>query len=409
MSLKVAYIMSRFPHLPETFILREMVEMEKRGVEVALYPLIVQPQSVIHTEAQSWVQRARRLPWMSHEILLANWKQFIANPILYVKLFLRILVGNFPSPKFLVRALFMFPKVVCMANLMRSDGVSHIHAHYATYPALAAWIIYKLTGISYSVTAHAHDIYVDRTMLSPKIRDASFVVAVSEYNRLFLSKHLGEWVLNKCHVIHCGIEPDRYQPSENKPSTRFEIISIGSLQPYKGQSYLVEACVLLQQRGIPFRCRIIGGGELYSELERLIARYNLQNKVVLTGPLTQEYVAKMLGEANCYVQPSIIAPSGKMEGIPVSLMEAMACGLPVVATRISGIPELVHHEKTGWLVPEKDSVALADAMAFVFSYKEQARVLAEAGRQLVLESFGIVGNTEMLYLLFKKHVGVTLN
>lgn len=409
MSLKVAYIMSRFPHLPETFILREMVEMEKRGVEVALYPLIVQPQSVVHVEAQSWVQRARRLPWMSREILLSNWKQFIANPMLCVKLFLRILMGNFPSPKFLVRALLMFPKVVCMANLMRAEGVSHIHAHYATYPALAAWIIHKLTGISYSITAHAHDIYVDRTMLSPKIRDASFVVAISEYNRLFLSKHLGEWVLDKCHVIHCGIQPDRYQPSENKSSTRFEIVSIGSLQPYKGQSYLVEACALLQQRGICFRCRIIGGGELHSELEKLITRNNLQNQVILTGPLTQESVAKILGEANCYVQPSIIAPSGKMEGIPVSLMEAMACSLPVVATCISGVPELVRHEKTGWLVPEKDSAALADAITFMFSHEEQARVLAEAGRKLVLKSFGIIDNTEMLFLLFRKHVSATLN
>jgi colanic acid/amylovoran biosynthesis glycosyltransferase len=409
MPLKVAYIMSRFPHLPETFILREMIELEGRGVDVALFPLIVQPQMVIHPEAQSWVSRAHHLPWVSSEVFLANWRRFTSDPVRYVNLMLEVFGGNFPSPKFLMRALLIFPKVVLMAELMQTEGVSHIHAHYATHPALAAWIIHELTGIPYSITVHAHDIYVNRTMLASKIRDASFVVAISEFNRQFLANHLGEWVLNKSHVIHCGIRPEHYQMAKGRTSTSFEIVSIGSLQLYKGQRYLVEACTILLQRGLDFRCQIIGGGELHSELEKLIEIYNLQEHVILVGPRTQETVAKMLGEADCYVQPSIIAPSGKMEGIPVALMEAMACGLPVVATNISGIPELVRHGETGWLVPEKDPAALADIIEFISSHADIAQTLAHAGRNLVLELFDIRENVDILLQVLNKFARSIIN
>jgi colanic acid/amylovoran biosynthesis glycosyltransferase len=404
MPLKVAYIMSRFPHLPETFILREMMAMENQGVQVLLYPLVVQNQSVIHPEAQAWMTRCNRLGWFSGKIFSANWKQLTKHPARYASLFGRVFLGNLPSPKFLLRALLMLPKVVRMAELMQAEGVAHIHAHYATHPALAAWVIHYLTDIPYSITVHAHDIYVDRTMLAPKIRSASFVAAISEFNRQFLAKHLGEWVLEKTHIVHCGIEPERYQQVQKKESRRFEIVSIGSLQPYKGQRYLIEACAHLQKRGLNFRCRIIGGGELASELKKLIAMYQLQDQVILTGPQTQESVANMLAESDCYVQPSIITPSGKMEGIPVALMEAMACGLPVVASQISGIPELVRQGETGWLVPEKNPAALAEAIWNVSQKPQEVQTLAQAGRDLVIKEFKIKDNAGLLLPLFNDSV-----
>lgn len=404
MPAKVAYIMSRFPHLPETFILREMIEVERQGLEVALYPLIVQTQNVIHPEAQDWMARAHRLPWISGEILSANWRRFTTHPAQYASLFWQVFSGNLPSPKFFIRALAMFPKMIRMAELMQADGISHIHAHYATHPALAAWVIHRLTGIPYSITAHAHDIYVDRTMLAPKIHDAAFIVAISDFNRQFLARHLGEWVLGKTHVIRCGIQPERYKPTQKQPSERFEIVSIGSLQPYKGQQYLVEACAILHQRGLNFRCQIIGGGELRSELEQLIASHNLQGQVILTGPQTQDSVAKMLGEADCYVQPSIITPSGKMEGIPVALMEAMACALPVIATQISGIPELVLPAETGCLVPEKNPEALANAILSYSANPDSAQTLAQKGRNLILNEYTLQDNISMLLLLLNNSV-----
>jgi colanic acid/amylovoran biosynthesis glycosyltransferase len=172
------------------------------------------------------------------------------------------------------------------------------------------------------------------------------------------------------------------------------------LQPYKGQSYLIEACALLRERGLDFRCRIIGGGELTESLTAQIAAAGLEGQVTLTGPQPQQAVAKMLSEADCYVQPSLITQTGKMEGIPVALMEAMACGLPVVATQISGIPELVRPAETGWLVPQKNAAALADAILEVANQPEESRKRAAAGRELVYQEFDLQKNSARLLALF---------
>jgi glycosyltransferase involved in cell wall biosynthesis len=289
-----------------------------------------------------------------------------------------------------------------MAEQMQADQVVRIHAHYATHPALAAWIIHQFTGIPYSVTVHAHDIYVNKTMLATKIRDASFVVSISEFNRGYLAKYLGDWALHKTHVIHCGIRPEWYIMSRDiKSNNRFEIISIGSLQLYKGQRFLIEACDLLRRKGLIFRCRIIGGGELRENLLYMIESRDLSNFVELTGPLTQETIAEILPLADCYVQPSIITPSGKMEGIPVALMEAMASGLPVVATDISGISELVRPGQTGWLTPPENPQALADAILAIYADRRGAERKAQAARELVINEFNLHRNVNQLSALFQ--------
>jgi glycosyltransferase involved in cell wall biosynthesis len=403
---KIAYIMSRFPQLSETFILREMIALEQLGWNFSLYPLIMQNEAVVHAEARDWLKRARYSPWFSASVLSANLRRLIKHPISYASLWFRTLAGNLRSPQFLWRAVVIFPKAVLMAEEMQAEGLTHIHVHFATHPALTAWIIHQLTGISYSITAHAHDIYMNRTMLEPKIRDAAFVVAISDFNRQFLGKHLGEWAADKTHVVHCGIQPERFAPAKTltpvKESTKtFEIVSIGSLQPYKGQRYLVDACEILRQRGIDFRCRIIGGGELKSELETLIAEKKLGDRIQLAGPLPQDVVAQILPQADCYVQPSIIAPSGQMEGIPVALMEALACALPVVATDISGISELVRPAQTGTLVPPENPQALAEAMLAIHADFEGAKAMAWAGRELVMQEFDLYRNVRQLSALFQ--------
>jgi colanic acid/amylovoran biosynthesis glycosyltransferase len=400
MAQKIAYIMSRFPHLPETFILREMIAIEELGLHISLYPLMLQKQTIIHAEAQDWMTRCNQLGWISPEILSANWHQLRHNPARYASLFLRLFSGHLRNPKIFIRALAMFPKAARMAELMKAEGIQHIHAHYATYPALAAWLIHNLTGIPYSITVHAHDIYVDRTMLAPKIRDATFIAAISQFNRQFLAHHLGEWVLPKIHVVHCGIQPERYQPAQKTDSNCFELVSIGSLQPYKGQHDLIAACAHLRQRGLNFRCQIIGGGELLADLQNQINETQLNDFVVLTGPQPQDKVAEILSQADCYVQPSIITPSGKMEGIPVALMEALAVGLPVIATDISGISELVQPGRTGWLTPEKDPLALANAILEVKNQPAEAQKRAQAGKMLVYEEFDLRKNSALLVSLF---------
>lgn len=402
---RVAYIVSRFPHLPETFILREMISLEKLGCQIELYPLILQKQEVIHEEARPWLSRAHAVPWLSLGVVSANVSSMTRDPRRYLLLFWRVLRENIRSPRFLVRAMLLFPRAVWMAERFKVNGIQHIHAHYATHPALVAWLIHQLTGISYSITVHAHDIFVEKSMLATKLQDSVFVSSISEFNRRYLANTFGPWVQEKTQIIRCGIDPAYYgnEASMSTNGTRhLDIISVGSLQPYKGQIYLVKACLKLKESDIPFRCRIVGGGELHSALERAIREYQLSDSVELMGPRTQEEVSHLLQTANCYVQPSIITPSGKMEGIPVALMEAMASNIPVVATSISGIPELVRNGDTGWLVPPEDVEALAGALSQIYGDPVEARRRAQSGRQWVLQEFELFSNVRKLSLLFSQ-------
>ena len=394
--------MSRFPNLSETFILREMIELDLLGWEIELYPLIHQKLKVIHPEANHWIEKSHRfnLP----ELIFENIRLLFMRPRLYITLLLTIIVENIQSFKFLIRSVFLFPLAVWMAGKMKKSGVTHIHAHYATHPALVAWVIKKINGTRFGITVHAHDIFVDKCMLGVKLKDADYIVAISKYNKKFLVDLLGSWVGEKTYVIHCGIIPDNYcnENIETKiADDSFQIISIGSLQLYKGFSYLLDACKILKDKKFDFRCWIIGGGELFDDLKMSIAKFGLSDNVELLGPQTQGDIASILKKGNCYVQPSIITPSGKMEGIPVSIMEAMAATLPVVATNISGIPELVRDRETGILIPPEDAQAIAEAIFELYSNPHKAAEFSQNGKRLVQQEFEITHNSKQLAQLFE--------
>lgn len=400
---KIAYLMSRFPHLPETFILREMIALEALGWQIELYPLIIQRQELIHPEARPWMARAHRVPWFSRALLAANLQRAVRRPRQYFALWGRVLAENFRSPRFLARAILLFPRAVWMADEFTRQRIEHIHAHYATHPALVAWLIHRLTGIPYSVTVHAHDIYVEKPMLATKLQEASFIASISEFNREYLVRAVGAWVREKTRIVRCGINPAYYARShEGVDSRRLEILSVGSLQPYKGYEFLIRACAILRERGIPYRCRVIGGGDLRSMLERLIQEQRLGEVFQLLGPRTQDEVSLLLRTGNCYVQPSVVTRTGKMEGIPVALMEAMISGLPVIASCISGLPELVEDGRTGWLVPPEDSDLLADALCDVYARPAEARRRAELGRQWVQQEFDLASNVRKLAGLLER-------
>ena len=383
--------------------MREMIHLEKLGWEVELYPLIIQRQEVIHEEARPWLARAHGVPWISGSLLLANVRTLLRRPGQYLSLFGKVIGENLGSAKFLARALLLFPRAVWMADQFKGQGIRHIHAHYATHPALVAWLIHQLTDIPYSVTVHAHDIFVDKSMLATKLHDSVFISSISEFNRQYLVDLLGPWVQAKTEIVRMGIDPNYYQNgkrNQNGVTRRLEIMSVGSLQPYKGHIYLLKACAELKQRGVPFHCRIVGGGDLRSLLERAIQEFELEGFLELMGPRTQEEVSRLLRTANCYVQPSVITSTGKMEGIPVALMEAMMSRVPVVATSISGVPELVRPGETGWLIPPEDSEAMADVLEAIYKNPAEAERRAELGHQWVLDEFELSSNVRKLASLF---------
>ena len=399
----VAYTMSRFPKITETFILIEMLELERQGVRVEIFPLIREREPVQHADAQRMVERAHFCRLFSRSVLDAQIYWLLRRPRAYLRAWWHAVRGNLESPKFLSRALVVVPKAAYAARRMVELDVDHLHAHYATHPALLAYVVHLLTGIPYSFTVHAHDLYVERPMLREKVAAASFVVAISEFNRRMLIDLYGATAEERVIVVHCGIDPALFRPRERRePGELFTIACVASLAGYKGQRYLIDACDVLHQRGVPFQCLLVGEGEDRPHLEAQIRRLGLTDHVRLLGAQPRHNVSELLQQVDALALPSVVMPNGKMEGIPMALMEALATEIPVVATAISGIPELVRDGETGLLVPERDAAALAEALLRLYTDRDLGRRLASAGRQLVLREFNLEHSVAQLRALFER-------
>ena len=385
---KVAYVMSRFPKLTETFVLNEIRTVERLGVPTEIYPLLREQQSVVHEEAAPLVARARFQPMLSLPVVMANIETMLTRPAAYLSLWTDVLRKTWGSPNFFFGAIGILPKCVWMAREMEHDGISHLHAHFANHPAVAAFAVHRLTGIPYSFTAHGSDLHVDRRMLPEKVAEAAFVVAISSYNKsMIVEECLGRHA-DKVHVVHCGVDPEWFgQRRATTSRPRFEFVCVASFEPVKGHRYLIGACERLMMRGVDFTCHLVGDGPQRKEIERQIATGGVSDVVVLHGAKTRRDVARLVSRSDAAVLASAPTRSGKREGIPVALMEAMSAGLPVVATRTGGIPELVHHDQNGFLVPPGDPVALADALERLAIDATLRERMGRAGRETILREF----------------------
>jgi len=402
--MRVAYIMSRFPNLTETFVLYEMVALERRGVSVDVYPLLRERQDVVHADALRIARRACYQPFLSLRILAANVRACTRQPRAYCRVLAEVLRGTWGSINFLIGAIGIFPKAVLFAEKMRRDGVEHIHAHFANHPTVAALIVHRLTGIPFSFTGHGHDIHIERRMLGAKMSAASFVVAISEYNKRLMLAECSEPAAVRIELLHCGTDTELFTPRTGaRPPGPFTVIALGALIEVKGHRVLVEACRLLCERGVDVRADVLGEGELYEALSAQIERAGLTGRVVLHDAQPRERVVELLSAADAIVQSSVPTARGSREGIPISLMEGMASGLPVVASRLSGIPELVEEGVSGILVPPGDAGALADALAGLASDPQRARRFGAAGRARVLQGFDLIRNASRLERLFATH------
>lgn len=399
----IAYTMSRFPVVTETFILDDIRWLRRLGLRVEVFPLLREDAAVLHEGVQAIADEAHYAGIASRQVLRAQLHWLRRRPGAYAGVWLRAVAGNARSPGFLMRAVFTVPVAAWMAAEMRRLGVEHLHAHYATHPALAAYVVHALAGIPYSFTAAAHDIYVERPMLEEKVRRASFVVTISEFNRRLLTEVCGEDAARKTEVVRCGIDPSVFAPRTRRtPSNPLAIVCVASLQEYKGHRYLVDACARLKAEGVAFRCVLVGEGDRRPALEARIGELGLRDDVVLLGAQPRHRVVELLRSGDVFVLPSIVTAAGKMEGIPVVLMEALAMELPVVTTNISGIPELVEDGVTGLLVPQRDSGALAEALLRLQRDPELGRRLARAGRERVLRDYDVRRNERRLFELLRR-------
>jgi colanic acid/amylovoran biosynthesis glycosyltransferase len=405
--LTVAYVMSRFPKLTETFILAELEAMDRAGVRIELHPLLRQTGEPVQPAAARWVERAHFLPFLSPAILRSQlaFLRDRARRRRYVRAFVDMIRGTWRSPNFLLGGLGIFPKVAHMSLAMLDEGVDHVHCHFANHPALAGWLVHRLTGIPYSFTAHGSDLHVDRTMLPTKVAEAAFVVTISGDNRTLIESTAGAAAAGKVDVIHCGVDPAAFPAAERPATGPLRIVAVGTLHEVKGQAHLIEACRRLAERGVAFTCRFIGDGPDRERLATLIDTSGLADDVMLAGRMTSDAVAAELAASDVLVAPSVPTRGGKREGIPVVLMEAMAAGLPVVASRLSGIPELVTHEVSGLLVPPGDDAALAEALARLAADPDLRHTLGAAGRSTVERDFDVDRNAATLAARIRRSLG----
>ena len=401
MTGRLAYVISRFPLLSETFILREVLALSELGWRPQLFAITHQRSRVRHPEAAAIEPAVSYLSPLSGSTLRANACALAQSPRGYARTIATAL-GNWPSAGFLLKGLAITPGAVAWAEQMQRSGVGHIHAHYGTHPTLAAMLAARLAGIGYSFTVHAHDLFVDTTMLAEKVRQARFVVTISEYNRRRICALVGPDAAAKVAVVRCGVDPAMFAAREWRTPADgpARILAVASLQEYKGLDRLIAACGLLRDREIAFVCEIVGEGRLRAPLERLIARLGLREQVRLLGPRDQHEVQARMARANVYVQPSVVARDGQMEGIPVALMEAMASGVPVVASALSGIPELVRHGETGLLVAPGQPPALRDAILACLTAPDSAASRARRARALIESVYDLRQNVRQLAGLF---------
>lgn len=402
--LAVAVIVSRFPKTTETFILRELVEMERRGQPVRLVPLLEEKDEVVHTETAEWVERALYTPFLSAAILAANWRAFRRAPRHYLSTALRALAGSAGSLNLLLGTLGILPKSVYLGERLAAEGIAQVHAHFATHPAMAAWIIWRLSGIPYSFTVHAHDIFLHSAFLGEKIDGARFVRSISEFNRRFLEERFPESAPGKVETVYLGVDVRLFSPARSvrecddpgREAAPAAIVCVAALRPYKGLPVLIAACALLRDAGVPFTCELIGDGPQRQEIAGLVADHGLEHHVRLLGALPEAAVAEHLGTATLFVLPSIVAPNGQMDGIPVVLMEAMAAGLPVVSTALSGIPELVEDGVNGLVVEPGNTEELAAAMQRLIGDPGLVVSLARRARETVETRFSLRSSVESL-------------
>jgi len=399
--MKIAYIMSRFPKISETFILFEILEQERLGNSVEVYPLRRERQPVSHPEAVKMTERAHFHPFISLPIIFATLYFILRSPIKYFKTIFEILGGTLGSANFFLGAIMYWPKSVRFAYEMQQQGIEHVHAHFCNHPALAALIIHRLTGIPFSFTAHGSDLHKEKRMLDKKVAASAFAVTISNFNKDEMIKAGGENSRDKIHIIRCGIDSEVFLPATKKEGKGpFRIICVASYEEVKGHKYLVEACRRLREAGIDFVCDLIGDGPVRERVAKQIAGANLKDKVIIHGSRKRQEVAEMVRAADVKVLASVPTAEGKREGIPVVIMEAMASGLPVISTQLSGIPELVDDGRTGILVAPGDVEALALALQKLYENPALRLSMGQAGREKVLQEFNMKINVAALAHLF---------
>ena len=359
----------------------------------------------MHQQVQDMLPYVHYSPFLfSFKLILAQFHFLFRSPFKYWCALRCAIWQTCSVPADLARMLIIFPKAVYFARQLEDMKIDHIHAHFVSMSGIAARIAADLTGIKYSLHAHAYDIFHrNRECVRRQLELAPAVVTISEYNRQYLADLCPRWRSEDIHVVHCGLDPAEFTPAHVPAEDHVtRIISVGSLVEKKGHEYLIEACAQLAARGYKFRCSIVGGGPLREVLQVRINKLNLQDRVSLFGIRNLAEVQDFYRSSDIFVLACVIAGTGDRDGLPVALMEAMAMQVSVITTPVTGNPELVCDGETGLLVPERDAHTLAQAIERLINAPDLRQKLGEQGRQTVLAGFDIHQTAAQMVAIFQE-------
>jgi glycosyltransferase involved in cell wall biosynthesis len=387
-----AYLFERFPSFGQTFCYREVAELYRQGITPPIFSI----RNPKDEPAQDWesriVGRVHYLPQekeLLDDVRLASKKGRLTPEIVAA-------LDDWGRRTDFLRLY----QAVYVGLRLQEAGIGHVHAHFAGMAARTAFWIAKFFPINFSFTAHANDIFAPRDFeigLDKLVQEARVIITETDYAERFLRERFPERV-DRIHRIYNGLNLAEFRRASFSSEPPL-IVAIGRLIAKKGFANLIRACALLVERVTSFRCEIFGEGPLENQLRGQIAELGLQDRIELAGAKPQHEIRDRLAGASAFVMPSVPEAGGGMDNLPTVIMEAMATGLPVVSTRIGGIPEMVVENETGFLVQPEDAVALAGAIERVTNDRPLGQKLGQAGHKRAQTLFSIDKNVRELCAL----------
>jgi glycosyltransferase involved in cell wall biosynthesis len=403
--LKFAYILLWFPKPSETFIFREVVNLKKMGLSIQVFSLYGEIRKGLSEEMESVSSHVVRfgIPYIkSAGADIVYWLR--RNPRKLLWLLKTVIFRRWYGLEKTGENLWAFLCAPGLARRFMREEIHHIHAPWASGPATAAWAASHLTGIPFSFTARAWDIYPPDGILKEKINDALFVRSETFHNIAHLAQFAdgGE---GKIHLTYNGVPLKAERDSPVSMIPPYQLLSVGRFVGKKGYEFLLEACKILKEAGLSFNLVLAGDGPLKSKLKRLSRRFGLEEMVSFPGFVSYDHISKLFESADIFLMPSVVHTSGDRDGIPTVIMESLSHRVPVIATDVSGIPEIIEDGVTGLLIPQKNSASLAQAIIDLAKDRKGAIRTAEQGRARVFEKFNPEKNHANILRLYEQALG----
>lgn len=399
--LHLGYVTTGYPYVSHTFIQNEVLALRAVGVDIDTFALRRAPLSECRTQADYDAREttyALRPPRLRH-YLCAHVGALRTRPRRYVRTLLTALAGSGGGLHRLGRQLAYFAQGVVLWDRCRIAGIRHLHAHFANVSSDVAMLASMVGGkdLSWSFTMHGPTEFYDvvRYRLAEKVRRARFVICVSDFARSQLMSIASAKQWKKLHVVHCGVDVDRFSPVERSHTHKTTSVTcVGRLVPEKGQALLIEAVARLKDAGNDVKLVLVGDGPDRRTLESEATKWGLDNDVSFLGAVAPSEVAQVLRDTGVFCLPSFA------EGVPIVLMEAMAMELPAISSRVMGIPELIDDGVSGRLVRPGSIDDLVEALSELLSDPDLRRRLGHAARARVAGEFDLHTNARRLCVLY---------